>query len=51
MRIGSERATGAMGGAAAMGLAHGDREGVKLVEEARLGDRRIGGEGQAGEGD
>ena len=32
-----------------MGLAHGDREGMKLVEEACLVTGGIGGEGLAGE--
>lgn len=49
MRIGGQRATHAVGGAAAMGLAHGHREGMKLVEKARLVLRGIGGEGLAGE--
>ena len=50
MRIGSQRATRALGGAAAMCFAHGDREGMKLVEEARVAPGCIGGEGLAGEG-
>ncbi len=33
-----------------MGFAHGDREGMKLVEEACLAPGGIGGEGLAGEG-
>ena len=49
MRIDGQRATRAVGGSTAMGLAHGDREGMKLVEEARLVSGGIGGEGLAGE--
>jgi len=49
MRIGGQRATRALGGAAAMGLAHGDHEGMKLVEKARLDTGGIGGEDLAGE--
>src|ERR1035437_2562178 len=50
MRIGGQRATRALCGSAAMGLAHGYREGMKLVEKARLIFGSIGGEGLAGEG-
>jgi hypothetical protein len=49
MQIRGQRATGALGGTAAMRLAHGDREGMKLVEEPRKVLRGIGGEGLAGE--
>src|ERR1035438_1358730 len=49
MRIGVQRATRALGGMASMFLACGDREGMKLVEEARLVTGGIGGEGLAGE--
>jgi hypothetical protein len=45
----SERTIFAMGGAAAVGLADGYGEGVKLVEEAGVAGRGVGGEGLAGE--
>jgi len=51
MLIRGQRATGALGGPAAMSLAHGDREGMELVEEPRKVLRGIGGEGLAGEAD
>src|ERR1035437_7047056 len=50
MRIGGQRATRAVGAAAAMGFAHGYCEGMKLVEKARLIFGGSGGEGLAGEG-
>ena len=50
MWIGGQRATRALGCAAAMGFAYGDREGMKLVEKARLAEGGIAGEGLADEG-
>jgi hypothetical protein len=49
MLIRCQRATGALGGPAAMSLAHGDREGMKLVEELCKVLGGIGGEGLTGE--
>ena len=48
IQIRGERTTVAEG-SAAMSFAHGHREGMKLVEKARLVVRRIGGKGLAGE--
>lgn len=47
MRIGGERAALALSGSAAMGLANGDGEGVKLIEELDAGLRGVGGKGHA----
>src|ERR1035438_5268667 len=49
MRIGPERATFAICRSAAVRLAHGDRERMKLIEETRMALRRVGGKGLAGE--
>jgi hypothetical protein len=49
MLIRGQRAPGALGGPAAMRFAHGDREGMKFVEEPRKVLRGIGGEGLARE--
>ena len=48
MKIGGEWTAHAVGSPAAVRLAHGDSESVKLVEEAGVTCHRVGGEGGAG---
>jgi len=48
--VGSQRTSGAVWRAAAVGFAYGDGEGVELVEKAGVGGGGVGGEGLTGEG-
>ena len=50
MRVGSQRATLAMCRSPAVRLAHGDRERMKLIEEACMALRRVSGKSLTGEG-